>query len=144
MPDKKTFEKKTGGTSKSKAATTKTGSGGANSASKPVSKSGGKASSADDTAQLNIQGSADRLTKEFESDRAIELLADFYPALLEHCTDEDDEVDTRAVFELLAGMLGIFVADYSQYYGHRKAMAAYQDLIDLSLSMYEARTEETE
>jgi hypothetical protein len=87
-------------------------------------------------------GSADRKGKHFESELAVEIIAELYPLLLENCTDEDDEIDTQAVFESLAGLVGVFIADYREGYGEEKAKAAFQDLVDLSLNLYEERIAE--
>jgi hypothetical protein len=84
-------------------------------------------------------GSADRKGKHFESDLAVEIIAELYPLLLENCTDEDDEIDTQAVFESLAGLVGLFIADYREGYGDDKAQTAFQDLVDLALNLYEER-----
>jgi hypothetical protein len=89
-------------------------------------------------------GSRERAGKEFQSDLAMDILGELYPLLLENCTDEDDEVDTQAVFEVLAGMMGLFIADYQSYYGHEKAMGAMQDLVDLALNLYQERASEEE
>jgi hypothetical protein len=78
---------------------------------------------------------------DFESERAITVMSDLYPELLEACTDEDDEIDTRAVFESLAGMTGLFFADYQEFYGHEKAMEAFREFVDLSLLMYSDRVD---
>jgi hypothetical protein len=87
-------------------------------------------------------GSAERKNKHFESELAVEIIAELYPLLLENCTDEDDEIDTQAVFESLAGLVGLFIADYREGYGDEKARAAFQDLVDLSLNLYEERSGE--
>ena len=71
--------------------------------------------------------------------KAVEIIAELYPLLLENCTDEDDEIDTQAVFESLAGLVGLFIADYREGYGDEKAKDAFQDLVDLALNLYEER-----
>lgn len=90
------------------------------------------------------KGSSEREAKIFESDLASDIIAELYPLLLENCTDEDDEVDTRAVFESLAGLVGLFVADYREGYGDEKARAVFQDLIDLALNVYQERDTQAE
>ncbi len=92
-----------------------------------------------DSGFVQKQGSAQRQKKRFESDLAAEIIDELYPLLLDNCTDEDDEVDTQAVFESLAGLLGLFIADYHEGYGPQKAQAAFQDLIDLAVNLYEER-----
>lgn len=87
-------------------------------------------------------GSTERKSKHFESELAVEIIAELYPLLLENCTDEDDEIDTQAVFESLAGLMGLFIADYREGYGDEKARAAFQDLVDLSINLYEERVNE--
>jgi hypothetical protein len=90
-------------------------------------------------------GSAERKNKNFESDVAVEIIEELYPLLLQNCTDDDDEIDTQAVFESLAGLVGLFIADYREGYGDEKAKAAFQDLVDMALNLYEERiAEQTE
>lgn len=93
---------------------------------------------------IQKEGSDDRKSKHFESDLAVDILEELYPLLLENCTDDDEEVDTQAVFESLAGLLGLFVADYHEGYGKEKAKAAFQDLVDLALNLYEERVAKME
>lgn len=93
---------------------------------------------------IEMSGSAERDDKQFQSELAVEILGELYPLLLENCTDDDDEVDTQAVFEVLAGMMGLFIADYQTYYGEDKAMAAMQDLVDMALNLREDRLADTE
>lgn len=85
------------------------------------------------------ENNADSDAPILESELAAALIGELYPLLLENCTDEDDEVDTRAVFESLAGLLGVFTADYREAYGEEKAMAVFQDLVTLALSIYQER-----
>jgi hypothetical protein len=87
-------------------------------------------------------GSVERKNKHFESDLAVDIIEELYPLLLQNCTDEDDEIDTQAVFESLAGLIGLFIADYHEGYGEEKAKAAFQDLVDLALNLYEERAAE--
>jgi hypothetical protein len=101
---------------------------------KPVSISG-----QGNDAFVQKKGTAERSTKPFESELAAEIIAELYPLLLENCTDEDDEVDSQAVFESLAGLVGLFMADYRDGYGDEKARQAFQDLIDLALNVYDER-----
>jgi hypothetical protein len=93
---------------------------------------------------IQKEGSDERESKHFESDLAVDILEELYPLLLDNCTDEDDEVDTQAVFESLAGLLGLFIADYREGYGEEKAKAAFQDLVDLALNLYEERVAKME
>lgn len=90
------------------------------------------------------KGTAERPAKQFESDLAADIIAELYPLLLENCMDEDDEVDTRSVFESLAGLVGLFVADYREGYGDEKARQVFQDLIDLALNVYDERVSASE
>ncbi len=89
-------------------------------------------------------GTSQKKEPSFESDRAMELLEAFYPTLLENCVDSEDEVDTRAAFELLAAMTGLFFADYHNFYGQEKTMEAFQEFVDLSLMLYSERAGEEE
>lgn len=75
----------------------------------------------------------------FETERALELLEEFYRVLLENCTDEDGDVDTRVVLELLASMTGIFLADYSEFYGTEKTLALFRNFSSLTLNVYADR-----
>lgn len=88
---------------------------------------------------IQKEGSEERADKHFESDLAVDIIEELYPLLLENCTDDDEEVDTQAVFESLAGLLGLFIADYREGYGEEKAKVAFQDLVDLALNLYEER-----
>jgi hypothetical protein len=81
---------------------------------------------------------------EFQSDLALDIIGELYPLLLENCTDADDEIDTQAVFEVLAGLIGLFAADYHQNYGAEKASLAFQDLVSLALSTYQQRLIDSE
>jgi hypothetical protein len=113
------------------------------SSSKPPGSGKGKAVSIkrqEGEAFVQKKGSAEREAKVFESELAADIIAELYPLLLENCTDDEDEVDTRAVFESLAGIVGLFVADYQEGYGNEKAMTVFQDLIDLALNVYQERT----
>lgn len=94
--------------------------------------------------QIQVGGSAERVSKDFESALAGAIVAELYPVLLENCTDEDDEIDTQSVYETLAGLVGLFIADYQGFYGPEKAMETFQNLIDLSLNMYEDRVADNE
>ncbi|WP_373533362.1 hypothetical protein [Vampirovibrio sp.] len=80
----------------------------------------------------------------FQSDLALDIIGELYPLLLENCTDADDEIDTQAVFEVLAGLIGLFTADYHQNYGSDKASAAFQDLVSLALATYQQRLSDSE
>lgn len=80
----------------------------------------------------------------FQSELAIEIIEELYPLLLANCTGEDDEIDTQAVFDVLAGLMGVFMADYQDSYGHDKAMAAFESLTELALETYNQRVEESE
>jgi hypothetical protein len=82
---------------------------------------------------------AEPTTPEFQSDLALDIMEELYPLLLENCTDEDDEIDTQAVFEVLAGLIGLFTAEYHENYGAEKASAAFQDLVSLALATYQQR-----
>jgi|GEM_PF-6004750 len=93
---------------------------------------------------IQKEGSSERAGKQFESDLAMEIIGELYPLLLENCTDEDDEIDTQAVFESLAGLIGLFMADYREGYGAEKTQAVFQNLVDLALNLYEERTQELE
>ncbi len=84
------------------------------------------------------QGSA----REFQSELAMDIIEQLYPLLLENCTDDEDEIDTQAVFEVLAGLMGLFTADYHQNYGQEKSMAAFQGLVELALQTYQQRVAE--
>ncbi|WP_303674322.1 hypothetical protein [Vampirovibrio chlorellavorus] len=81
---------------------------------------------------------------EFQSDLALDIMEELYPLLLENCTDEDDEIDTQAVFEVLAGLIGLFTAEYHENYGAQKASAAFQDLVSLALATYQQRLADSE
>ena len=107
--------------------------------SKPAAKKSVNIEPQGDSGFVQKKGSAQRKQKLFESDLAAEIIDQLYPLLLDNCTDDDDEVDTQAVFESLAGLLGLFVADYHEGYGPQKAQAAFQDLIDLAMNLYEER-----
>lgn len=87
---------------------------------------------------------ADKQGRSFQSELAVDIIGELYPLLLENCTDADDEIDTQAVFETLAGLMGLFTADYEQSYGQEKAMAAFQDLVELALETYRDRLTENE
>jgi hypothetical protein len=76
---------------------------------------------------------------QFQSDLALDIIGELYPLLLENCTDSDDEIDTQAVFEVLAGLIGLFTADYHQNYGAEKASVAFHDLVSLALTTYQQR-----
>ncbi len=76
---------------------------------------------------------------EFQSDLALDIMGELYPLLLENCTDDDDEIDTQAVFEVLAGLIGLFTAEYHENYGAEKASVAFQDLVSLALATYQQR-----
>jgi hypothetical protein len=78
----------------------------------------------------------------FEGDTALELLEPFYNALLENCTDDEDDVDTRTVLELLAGMTGVFLSDYSQFYGEEKTLSVLRSFVSMTLRVYDERTQE--
>ena len=93
---------------------------------------------------IQKEGSDTRENKHFESDLAVDILEELYPMLLENCTGDDEEVDTQAVFETLAGLMGLFIADYQEAYGDEKAKAAFQDLVDLALNLYEERVTQLE
>lgn len=82
--------------------------------------------------------------REFQSDLALDIIGELYPLLLENCTDEDDEIDAQAVFEVLAGLIGLFTADYHENYGQEKASAAFQDLVSLALATYQQRLTDNE
>jgi hypothetical protein len=88
---------------------------------------------------IQKEGSPSREEKHFESELAMEIIGELYPLLLENCTDEDDEIDTEAMYESLAGLVGLFMADYREGYGEEKTRAVFQNLIDLSLNVYEER-----
>lgn len=75
----------------------------------------------------------------FQSELALEIIGELYPLLLENCTDEDDEIDTQAVFDVLAGLMGLFTADYAQNYGEKKAIAAFKSLVELAMETYQER-----
>ncbi len=81
---------------------------------------------------------------EFQSDLALDIMEELYPLLLENCTDEDDEIDTQAVFEVLAGLIGLFTAEYHENYGAEKASTAFQDLVSLALATYQQRLADSE
>jgi hypothetical protein len=74
-----------------------------------------------------------------DDERALEILEQFYKLMLENCTDEDDEVDTRTVMELLAGMTGVFMADYAEFYGEQKALDVLRSFIALTVNVYAQR-----
>lgn len=93
---------------------------------------------------IQKEGSAERDSKHFESELAMDIIGELYPLLLENCTDEDDEIDTQAVFESLAGLIGLFMADYQEGYGEEKTKALLQTLVDLALNLYEERTAQLE
>lgn len=86
---------------------------------------------------VQLSGAIIRRGKSFESEQALLIIEELYPLLLENCTDEEDEVDTRAVLESLSGMVGLFMADYQEGYGHESSMTMFQDLIDLAMNAYE-------
>lgn len=90
------------------------------------------------------QDNQDETTVMFQSDRAMAVLADAYPWLLEQCTDDEDEIDTRALQETLAGMVGLFIADYQEAYGEDKAREAMEELVNLALLTYEDRVLDNE
>lgn len=77
----------------------------------------------------------------FQSELAVDIIEELYPLLLANCTDEDDEIDTQAVFDVLAGLMGVFMADYQESYGDEKAMAAFKDLAELALETYRQRVD---
>lgn len=117
------------------------------SSTKPPGSGKGKSvsiSRQDSDAFVQKKGTPNREGKQFESELAAEIIAELYPLLLENCTDEDDEVDTEAVFESLAGLVGLFAADYRDGYGDEKARKVFQDLIDLALNVYDERAAESE
>lgn len=87
---------------------------------------------------------ADEKSTGFQSELAVEIIGELYPLLLANCTDEDDEIDTQAVFDVLAGLMGVFTADYQESYGHDKAMAAFEGLVELALETYKERVDESE
>lgn len=80
----------------------------------------------------------------FTSDLAMEIIGELYPLLLENCTDEDGEVDTQAVVETLAALMGLFMADYHEQYGADKATAMSKELVSLALGLYQERVSEEE
>lgn len=105
------------------------------------------------TLSVNAQGGAfarkaapepEPATPEFQSDLALDIMEELYPLLLENCTDADDEIDTQAVFEVLAGLIGLFAAEYHENYGAEKAATAFQDLVALALATYQQRIAQTD
>ena len=79
---------------------------------------------------------------EFTSELAMEIVGELYPLLLENCTDEDDAVDTTAVMESLAALVGLFATDYHEQYGQKKSMDMVKAMVDLALQLYRERTAE--
>jgi len=91
---------------------------------------------------IQKEGSSERESKHFESDLAMDILGELYPLLLENCTDDDDEIDTQAMYESLAGLIGLFMADYREGYGAEKTKEVFQNMVDLALNLYEERSAE--
>jgi len=91
---------------------------------------------------IQKEGSAQRTNQSIQNELALEILAELYPLLLENCTDDDDEIDTQAMLESLAGLVGLFMADYQEGYGETKAKVAFQELVDLALTTYQERSTE--
>ncbi len=79
---------------------------------------------------------------EFTSDLAMEIVGELYPLLLENCTDEDGEIDTTAVVETLAALLGLFASDYHEQFGQDKAMGMVKEMVDLAMGLYQERVSE--
>ncbi len=79
----------------------------------------------------------------FEGERALDILEPFYSAFLDNCVDDDSEVDTRTVMELQAGVLGVFLADYSGFFGEEKTLDLLRRTLSIALRVYVERLAES-